>query len=58
MGDIVDLKLVKQDAYDRSCSECGAVTFTWETFSENEENHALVCTECGEYYLLHGLEKE
>lgn len=57
MGDVVDLKLVKQDAYDRSCSECGAVAFTWETFSENEENHALVCTECGEYYLLHGLEK-
>jgi len=58
MGDIIDITYVRKDCYDRACSECGAGTFTWETFSNNEENHALVCTECGEYYVLYGHEKE
>ena len=55
MGDIIDITYVRKDCYDRACSECGAGTFTWETFSNNE---ALVCTECGEYYVLYGHEKE
>lgn len=59
MGDVVDLSGWRgDDAYDRYCSECGAGNFSWQTFHSDEENHAVVCLECGEYYLIYGIEKE
>lgn len=48
MADIIDFpdSAIKSDVYDRACSECGGITFTWHTSSDSEDAHVLACIEC------------
>jgi len=57
MADIINFP-DKTDAYDRSCGECGSSLFTWQTYSSQEELHALECAECGEVYPISGVSDE
>lgn len=57
MADILDFP-DKSEAYDRSCGECGASIFTWQTYDHSDSVHSLECAECGEVYPLSGLSND
>jgi hypothetical protein len=57
MGDILEFP-DKTEAYDRSCGECGASIFTWQTYDQANLLHSLECAECGEVYPLSVLEND
>lgn len=54
MANVIDIDEYRDQAYDRSCGECGSTIFTWHTFEE--ETHLLVCVECEAPYGISGNE--
>jgi len=55
MGDVIDFTK-DSGVYDRSCGECGCSIFTWQTSSECEDEHYLICGDCEYPYFFNGEE--
>ena len=56
MGDIIEFVGKEAVVYDRSCSECGCPMFTWQTSSECESEHYLICSDCEHPHFFNGEE--